>query len=123
MSASIQWYGDGFERMVREEMRKRLAVAAEGVRAEVVKSIRKSVFESRAGSNGRRFFRLVRSRPGEPPRAETGTLMKSIFYHVDPDENRAIVGTTLDYGAWLEVGTKRIKPRPYLLPALTRCFD
>ena len=33
---------------------------------------------------------------------------------------RGIVGTTVEYGKWLELGTPTIDPRPFLRPALEK---
>jgi HK97 gp10 family phage protein len=61
------------------------------------------------------------SAPGEPPRKRTGTLQKSIAHEVErqPGAVLARVGTKVDYGRFLEFGTRRMKARPYLRPALT----
>ena len=62
------------------------------------------------------------SEPGEPPHLDTGTLARSIDWEVE-DQPRSIVGrigTNLDYGRYLELGTSIMAPRPYLRPALDR---
>lgn len=63
------------------------------------------------------------SKPGCPPAPDTGTLRNSIRYRVENRGNEVygVVGTTqLDppYGAYLENGTSRMKPRPWLAPAV-----
>ena len=63
------------------------------------------------------------SKPGCPPAPDTGTLRNSIRYRVENRGNEVygVVGTTqLDppYGAYLENGTSRMKPRPWLRPAV-----
>ena len=70
------------------------------------------------------------SKPGKIPFRQTGTLSRSIGWeiiseeegHVGPqlgfkDENGEEAG---NYGAWLELGTKNMAPRPYLRPGLDR---
>lgn len=61
-----------------------------------------------------------RSRPGEPPYIETGTLTKSISHETGKDGTYFYgrVGTKHDYGWFLEVGTRNMAPRPWLRPAL-----
>ena len=55
--------------------------------------------------------------PGNPPAPDTGTLKGSIHYNIGDCEGD--IGTNLDYGLWLETGTKRgLKPRPWLFPAV-----
>lgn len=56
-------------------------------------------------------MRFDHSKPGQPPRKDTGTLVRSIFGQVDPKgwhKGRVVgrVGTTVKYGAFLELGTK-----------------
>ena len=76
-----------------------------------------------AGAGGKRGAKKVYgafpSRPGEPPHKQTGRLRESVQYEVDEQESTARVGTNLDYGASLELGTSRgIAPRPWLRRAL-----
>lgn len=57
------------------------------------------------------------SKPGEPPRKREGTLHDNITYEmVGPTTAR--VGTSLDYGYWLEWGTVKMAARPWLRPGL-----
>ena len=58
---------------------------------------------------------------GNSPAVDTGTLRRSITYRVDEKEKTGYVGSTIKnppYGAYLEYGTSRMKPRPWLRPAL-----
>lgn len=57
------------------------------------------------------------SRAGESPHRQSGRLRDSVVAEVDPRTNRATVGTHLAYGAYLEFGTIRMAPRPWLGPA------
>lgn len=56
----------------------------------------------------------IRSRPGEPPRRDTGDYQDSIEHRVtvEGDKVSAIAGTTMERAVWLENGTDRMKPRP-----------
>ena len=47
-----------------------------------------------------------RSKPGEFPKADTTRLMKDIFWRME-SKTSAIVGTTLDYGLFLETRMDR----------------
>jgi hypothetical protein len=60
------------------------------------------------------------SRPGEPPHKRTARLQTSVTWVLGEDSIGlyAAVGTNVDYGYWLEVGTDTIQPRPWLNPAL-----
>ena len=66
---------------------------------------------------------------GNPPAVDTGTLLQSITHSVDDDgKGNAIgcVGSILknpDYPRYLEYGTSKMKPRPWLSTALIKCQD
>jgi hypothetical protein len=59
-----------------------------------------------------------RSDPGEPPRRETGDLIRSWTYAVSTSSPEAWVYSPLDYSYYLEVGAAAtygiILPRPYI---------
>lgn len=66
---------------------------------------------------------LYPSAPGEPPKLVTGRLRASIKGKVEPKKNRinGYVYTEDDiapYGIYLELGTSRMAPRPFLRPTL-----
>lgn len=52
-------------------------------------------------------MRRKHSRPGEPPRSDTGTLRRSIFHSFSRSIMTGSVGTTVKYGVALEKGFKR----------------
>lgn len=57
----------------------------------------------------------VASQPGYPPNVDTGTLKGSIRW--DPDGPlRMIIHDGTDYGYFLEVGTERMRARPFITP-------
>ena len=56
------------------------------------------------------------SSPDQPPMSDTGRLASSVENMIDGLEGW--VFTRVDYGAYLEFGTSRIKPRPWLLPSV-----
>lgn len=53
---------------------------------------------------------------------DTGDLRRSIGYTVTATDGAvtADVGPTVDYGAYVEFGTSRQSPQPYLTPAFER---
>lgn len=53
----------------------------------------------------------TRSKPGEPPRTETGNLKRktSVIYR-----KGSVVVRTTNYGAWLDGGTRNILARPWV---------
>lgn len=50
---------------------------------------------------------------------DTGRLRNSISHAVDMSDNSVYIGTNVEYAAYVELGTSRMKPRPYLKPAAT----
>ena len=64
---------------------------------------------------------------GNPPAPDTGTLLQSVTHSVDVKDNGSVegyVGSILknpDYPRYLELGTSKMKPRPWLSTALAKC--
>lgn len=56
------------------------------------------------------------SKEGDAPNTDTGTLQRSLQTEIKGSD--VYVGTANDYAPHLEYGTKKMKPRPFLLPAL-----
>ena len=57
------------------------------------------------------------SAPGEAPASRTGQLRGSIEYEIT--NNTGYIGTPLQYGAFLELGTNKAAPRPWLKTTLS----
>lgn len=54
-----------------------------------------------------------------PPSSDTGKLFASIWHDLDVDVTvRGRVGSSVPYILYLELGTKYMEPRPFLVPAL-----
>lgn len=67
------------------------------------------------------IYNFTHSRPGNPPYKQTGALRASIAWEVDPGRIVGRVGSGIKrpaYPLYLELGTRRMKARPYLRPAL-----
>ena len=63
------------------------------------------------------------SAPGQPPGVVTGTLRNSIFANVRiTGKNRATieVGTRVKYAGFLEYGTSRMAPRPFMRNSIAK---
>lgn len=103
----LEWYLDKVNKTLRMTVRQRLILATKFLKSKVVKNISKPVSVS-VGPRGGRV--VQRSKPGEFPRAETSTLMRSIFTEVRPESPgvwNGYVGTPIDYGAILELNLDR----------------
>ena len=48
---------------------------------------------------------------------DTGRLRNSITHEVDMNEQAAIIGSNVEYAAYVELGTSRQHAQPYLRPA------
>lgn len=64
------------------------------------------------------------SRPGEPPRKRTGWLQRNVSYEVDREELTARLGMTsaAPYGLFLDVGTRGMEARPFLVSTAKECL-
>jgi HK97 gp10 family phage protein len=82
-----------------------------------------------SGVKSKRRRKYQASAPGEPPAVVTGILRKSVTWetqnegigivgYVGSEEGRA--GTSTKYAKWLEFGTSKMKPRPWLRPAFEK---
>ena len=63
---------------------------------------------------------------GNPPAPDTGTLMRSITHEVSGSGKQVVgeVGSIInnsDYPRFLEYGTSKMKPRPWLSASLIKC--
>lgn len=111
---AIKRYGEKAEAQIARAVR----VTAVGVLAHTKKSIQ--------GGNpkGRIYYRKkIRhqaSKAGQPPASDTGRLAGSIYMVISNNKLGALVGTDVPYGAYLEHGTRNIKPRPWLRPAIEK---
>ena len=84
-------------------------------------------------NNGAEYKRLFRGavaealrKIGEASRAyakqkcpvRTGNLQRSIDYDVDENAQEVSLGTNVHYAAYVELGTYKMRARPYLRPAM-----
>ena len=51
----------------------------------------------------------------------TGNLRSSIAY--DADDSQVIIGSDVPYASYVEEGTRNMRPRPYLRPAMVNHLD
>ena len=125
MPDNLDWHGEEAMDHVRRRAVGFLTRAAITVtrRAKELLSV-PGTAQGRSKKTGRyaRVYGAARSKPGEPPRKQTGRLRASVTYEIDERTLTARVGTNVKYGRYLELGTKRgIAPRPWLRRALAEC--
>ncbi len=78
-----------------------------------------------AGAKGSSYTIYTQpSKPGEPPHKRTGWLQGHVQYELDENLHMARAGLDADaiYGLFLELGTRFMHPRPWLLATLEKCF-
>ena len=108
---TLKWHRPDFD----GEMRKRMAMA--------VNEVRSQVLETLSGQrSGRTYYvpgthkEYTASAPGEPPAIATSDLFKSIGTSIESEPGGLVgkVGTDKIHGKMLEFGTRHIAPRPWL---------
>ena len=60
------------------------------------------------------------SAPGEPPASDTGYLVNNIKRKMDMDKLGGEVRSRANYSKYLEYGTSKMMPRPFMFPALEK---
>lgn len=93
---------------------------ANQVRNHAIKSIQKQTmgtYVTRYSQGGKAYDHVV-SKEGNAPNTDTGALVNSIATEHKNGTPVSFVGSGLDYAKYLEFGTKQMKPRPWLQPAL-----
>lgn len=120
IDTKLKWYGEKIAKGLKVEMSNRLTVIGGLLRDRIRAHISIPVGYIIGPRGGIKI--TERSKPGEHPRTqaalpEGGRLIESIFSRkLSPLWVR--VGTTLDYGMYLEIGTRNMAPRPYILRTL-----
>ena len=99
-------------------------ITAQDVRTYAIKSIQEQspgrvVTRSRQGGG---VYPHVAAAEGEAPNTDTGKLVSSIAAEKTGNAEYE-VGTNIDYGEFLEMGTVNMRPRPWLIPALNARSD
>tara|TARA_R110002050_G_scaffold235889_1_gene371752 strand:- start:93 stop:542 length:450 start_codon:yes stop_codon:yes gene_type:complete len=92
---------------------------AQLIRGEAIKSIQQGaksgiVYEK---YNPRRTHRA--SAPGESPASDTGNLVSKIIVK-QQSKDKVNVESNANYSAFLEYGTSKMQPRPFMLPAFEK---
>lgn len=105
----VEWKGPKVLRQLEAGMGRKLDQAAELLRSQVVRALRKNQSTSGRGKS----LATHRSKPGEIPYVDSGHLSKSIFWRRSGKLTRQ-VGTPVLYGLFLQIGTRFMKPRPWL---------
>lgn len=105
---------------LKKELSRQLAIGANSVRNQAIKSMQSSPPDA-SRVYKRRTVTHSASKPGRPPRIDTGFLVNSILAVGSGLKYR--VGTNVAYGKYLELGTSNMKARPWLRPAFLQVED
>jgi len=118
---AMKWYGIEAMDRIRKEAGNRVDMCARFVRDQAKELVsRDQPVRIYAKSAGRSRKGLDPSLPGEPPKKVTGHLRMNIKHEMDRALIEAHVGTNVPYGKFLELGTRKMAPRPWLRAALVR---
>jgi len=91
---------------------------AQNIRTHAIKSVQRgtksgTVYEKTSPNRTHRA-----SAPGEAPATDTGLLANSIKAEIDGKKAEIVADT--EYAAWLEFGTQKMQPRPFMFPAMEK---
>lgn len=113
---ALQWRGEELVRKVRQGTITGVFKVTETLRNTIIDSILDS------GKTGKVYRRRgvlhQASAPGEAPASDTGRLVGSILTHYENGGLTGIVSAAAEYASYLEFGTVRMEPRPFMRPAL-----
>lgn len=99
-----------FDEKLQRNIQRAIEASALEVRKTAIKNISSG---ARSGKTYRKKRGLhIASAPGEYPKTDTGRLVASI--RTDFGTGYALVGSDLDYSAFLEKGTRKMDKRPWL---------
>lgn len=121
----MKWYGDECHVKIKELVGSRLDKAARTVRDYIREEL--GVVNPRARTRSRKTGRFTKGRgtqpsaPGDFPRKVMGHLRRNVQSETDRMEMRARVGTNVEYGKFLELGTSKMARRPWLTRGIVHC--
>lgn len=77
-----------------------------------------------AESNAKKeITRAVYDTPESKTYVRTGRLRNSLTHSVEMNEKAVYIGSAVEYAAYVELGTIRMRARPYLRPAVANYTD
>jgi len=127
----LRWYGDrhlaALERQANTAIRQ--AAVLVQTRARLLCNLpakrirRRRTRKTSKGGNGTFYTQFIGSAPGQPPMVRTSFGRRNILMEHDPRRIIARIGPAVNaaYMAYLELGTSRIAPRPWLRRAADEC--
>lgn len=100
MSSKVEWHGDEVKKKIKQRLEDKMEVVGEHVETEAKLTI--------SGHHGI-----------ELKAVDTGRLMNSITHAVqsNKDSIKGLIGTNVEYGPYVELGTYKMPARPFLRTA------
>ena len=89
-------------------------ISRRGKSSYVDPSTGRSLSKKRGGTFATKLHQA--SAPGEAPKSDSGDLVKGIFSESELKGLGSKIGTKIEHGTHLEFGTKKMLPRPWLMP-------
>lgn len=133
MAGRVDWFGNQFIRQYQAETKRRTRTAAIRLQSWIKSEIKQSgrLVYHPIGKKGKALKKTLtirnftHSRPGNPPFTQTGHLHDMIMWELVPvgmggPSVIGRVGTNVKYGRWLELGTRKMKRRPFIVVTLRR---
>ena len=120
--ARVEWYGDEFSKELEKTIGENIEKAAIYFKGKVKEALNVTgnPYRYALGNKGPWYRNLNPSSPGEPPHKMLGDLQRSIAHEMTQDKSTAYVGTNVEYGYYLEIGTSKMEARPYLRSTLMK---
>lgn len=86
----------------------------------MAKEMKKSILSG--AKSGRQYYingaRHTSSAPGQAPANVSGDLVRSI--KVNKERNKSTININKNYAVFLEFGTSKMRPRPFIIPAFMK---
>lgn len=118
---TVEWDASDLIARVRRGAQRGIVAATEDIRTEVTRLIIQTAKTGRIYR--RRSVTHQASAPGEPPASDTGRLVGSLRTEYDFDHLKGTLMASTSYAGYLEFGTQRMAPRPFMRPALVNRKD
>jgi HK97 gp10 family phage protein len=112
----VKWNQKQLLKTLRPAMMRGVIKGVELVRSIAIQSIQSGAKTGRVYQ--RRGVVHQASAPGQPPASDTGRLVNSIVTSYDIEQLSGTVQAGTEYAPYLEYGTAKMAPRPFMRPAL-----
>ena len=109
------------QRRARQAAFRGVVKSAETLREEALRLILNTPKSGRIYRRGNVLHQA--SAPGEAPASDTGSLVSRLEVVPNEDEVSAKLVANTQYAAFLEYGTEKMEPRPFMRPALAHMRD